>query len=39
MDDLFLTLLTFVPLAGAIVMMVIPKEQEELHKQLSLIHI
>ena len=36
MDDLFLTLLTFVPLAGAIVMMVIPKEQEELHKQLAL---
>jgi len=37
MDDLILTLITFVPLAGAIVAMAIPKEEEETHKWWALL--
>ena len=37
MDDLILTLITFVPLAGALVAMAIPKDEEETHKWWALV--
>ena len=36
LEDWGLTLVTFIPLAGALVMMAIPKEQESAHKQIAL---
>ncbi|MDH4146276.1 MAG: NADH-quinone oxidoreductase subunit M [Acidimicrobiia bacterium] len=36
-NDWGLTLATFIPLAGALVMMVIPKADEELHKVIALV--
>ncbi|MEM9202563.1 MAG: NADH-quinone oxidoreductase subunit M [Actinomycetota bacterium] len=37
MDTWILTLVTFVPLAGALIMMAIPQENEETHKQIALL--
>ena len=36
-SDWILTVITFVPLAGALIMMAIPQDNEELHKQIALL--
>src|SRR4051794_27968771 len=36
-DDWALTLAVFLPLAGALVMLVIPKSEEDLHKGIALV--
>ena len=36
-NDWGLTLATFLPIVGALVMMVIPKAEEELHKVIALV--
>ena len=35
-DSWLLSLITFIPLAGAVVMMAVPKEEEAIHKMISL---
>ena len=37
MDSWILTAVTFVPLAGALIMMLIPQDNEEAHKQIALV--
>ncbi|MEM9467482.1 MAG: NADH-quinone oxidoreductase subunit M [Actinomycetota bacterium] len=37
MDSWILTAVTFVPLAGALIMMLIPQDNEETHKQIALL--